>query len=105
MPLTQLFRFLGGVVLILSAFGPLARAQTAAPPKLPNPLILQRADPFILHYSDGYYYFMGTVPEYDRLELRRAKTIAGLAAAEPKAEPADVALLREIRDELRARRP
>ncbi|KTT64609.1 large conductance mechanosensitive channel protein MscL [Sphingomonas sanguinis] len=27
------------------------------------------------------------------------------AAAEPKAEPADVALLREIRDELRARRP
>lgn len=26
-------------------------------------------------------------------------------AAEPKAEPADVALLREIRDELRARRP
>ena len=28
-----------------------------------------------------------------------------VAAAEPKAEPADVALLREIRDELRARRP
>ncbi len=27
-----------------------------------------------------------------------------VAAAEPKAEPADVALLREIRDELRARR-
>jgi large conductance mechanosensitive channel len=28
-----------------------------------------------------------------------------VAPAEPKAEPADVALLREIRDELRARRP
>lgn len=48
----------------------------------PNPLIPQRADPHVLRHSDGYYYFMGTVPEYDRLELRRAKTIAGLASAE-----------------------
>ena len=50
----------------------------------PNPLILQRADPHILRHSDGYYYFMGTVPEYDRLELRRAQTIDGLATAEAK---------------------
>jgi GH43 family beta-xylosidase len=50
-----------------------------------NPLILQRADPFILRHDDGYYYFTASVPEYDRLELRRALTIAGLSSAEPVA--------------------
>lgn len=49
----------------------------------PNPLIEQRADPFIHRHSDGYYYFTASVPEYDRIELRRAKTINGLAAATP----------------------
>ena len=34
--------------------------------------------------SDGFYYFTATVPEYDRIELRRAPTVAGLATAEPK---------------------
>jgi GH43 family beta-xylosidase len=48
---------------------------------LPNPLIKQRADPHILRHSDGHYYFMGTVPAYDRLELRRAPTLAELATA------------------------
>lgn len=46
------------------------------------PLIEQRADPHILKAADGYYYFSASVPEYDRLELRRSKTIAGLAKAE-----------------------
>jgi len=57
------------------------RADTAA--AWPNPLIEQRADPFIVRHSDGYYYFTATVPEYDRLELRRATSIAGLATAKP----------------------
>ncbi|MDQ8185016.1 glycoside hydrolase family 43 protein [Pelagicoccus sp. SDUM812002] len=48
----------------------------------PTPLIPQRADPHILKATDGYYYFSASVPEYDRLELRRSKTIAGLANAE-----------------------
>jgi len=68
--------------LFLSAsgwFAPGARAEA-----YPNPLILQRADPHILRHTDGWYYFMGTVPEYDRLVLRRARTIAGLAEAEEK---------------------
>lgn len=43
-----------------------------------NPLILQRADPFIYRHTDGYYYFTATVPEYDRLILRRATNIAEL---------------------------
>ena len=51
---------------------------------LPNPLIRQRADPHIIRHTDGFYYFMGTVPEYDRLELRRAPTLGGLASAAPK---------------------
>ncbi|WP_345830535.1 family 43 glycosylhydrolase [Erwinia sp. HDF1-3R] len=48
----------------------------------PNPLIEQRADPFILHV-DNTWYFIASVPEYDRLEIRRASTLTGLADAEP----------------------
>lgn len=50
-----------------------------------NPVIPQRADPWVLRHSDGYYYFTGSVPEYDRIELRRARTIQGLGEAEPVA--------------------
>ncbi|MDQ0229397.1 glycoside hydrolase family 43 protein [Metabacillus malikii] len=49
-----------------------------------NPLIEQRADPFMYKHTDGYYYFTGSVPEYDRIAIRRATTIAGLAEAEEK---------------------
>lgn len=48
----------------------------------PNPLIEQRADPFIYRHHDGLYYFIASVPEYDRLEIRRAATLTGLAQAE-----------------------
>lgn len=48
----------------------------------PNPFIEQRADPFILRH-DGLYYFIASVPEYDRLEIRRAADIDGLRTAEP----------------------
>ncbi|MDQ8184033.1 family 43 glycosylhydrolase [Pelagicoccus sp. SDUM812002] len=49
----------------------------------PNPLILQRADPWIHKHDDGYYYFIATTPQYLRIEMRRSETIAGLATAEP----------------------
>ncbi|MHB0777060.1 glycoside hydrolase family 43 protein [Halomonas sp. WWR20] len=45
-------------------------------------LIEQRADPFIHKHDDGCYYFTASVPAYDRIELRRASTIEGLADAE-----------------------
>lgn len=45
-------------------------------------LIPQRADPYIYKHTDGYYYFTASVPQYDRIELRRAKTIKELATAE-----------------------
>ncbi|WP_328477442.1 glycoside hydrolase family 43 protein [Actinoplanes sp. NBC_00393] len=47
-----------------------------------DPLITQRADPFITRPVGGMYYFTGSVPEYDRLVVRGAATIAGLADAE-----------------------
>jgi GH43 family beta-xylosidase len=49
---------------------------------LPRPLIEQRADPCIYKHDDGYYYFTASVPEYDRIELRRSETVKGLAEAE-----------------------
>ena len=64
--------------------GLLTIGSAAEPPTYANPLVLQRADPWVVRHSDGYYYFMGTVPEYDRLELRRAKTLDGLGAAPAK---------------------
>jgi GH43 family beta-xylosidase len=49
-----------------------------------NPLVLQRADPHVLRHTDGFYYLVATVPEYDRIELRRASTLAGLSIAQPE---------------------
>jgi len=57
---------------------------TAESPHFDNPVVMQRADPWVHLHSDGWYYFIATVPEYDRIELRRARTIEELAAAEPK---------------------
>ena len=48
----------------------------------PNPLAPNRADPHVWKHTDGYYYLTGSVPEYDRIVLRRTRTIAGLADAE-----------------------
>ncbi len=50
-----------------------------------KPLIEQRADPFIYKHTDGYYYFTASVPAYDRIEVRRARTIAELPTATPVA--------------------
>ncbi len=47
-----------------------------------NPLISQRADPWVLR-EEGAYLFTATVPEYDRIELRRADALSGLGAAAP----------------------
>ncbi|MCR5596408.1 MAG: family 43 glycosylhydrolase [Lachnospiraceae bacterium] len=48
-----------------------------------KPWILQRADPFVTKFGD-YYYFTASVPEYDRIVLRRSKTLTGLSDAEEK---------------------
>ncbi|MDQ1004572.1 GH43 family beta-xylosidase [Neobacillus niacini] len=50
---------------------------------LKNPIVEQRADPWVYKHTDGYYYLTASVPEYDRIEVRRSKTIQGLGNAEP----------------------
>jgi GH43 family beta-xylosidase len=47
-----------------------------------SPIVAQRADPFIYKHTDGYYYFTGSVPTYDVIELRKAKSINELQHAE-----------------------
>lgn len=49
-----------------------------------QPWILNRADPYIYRHIDETYYFTATVPEYDRIILRSAKTLAELEQAEEK---------------------
>mgnify|MGYP001954860481 FL=1 len=74
-------------------WGELAKEQVSTPGEIevtgkiisreyPDPLVEQRADPYILKHTDGYYYFTGSYPLYDRIVLRRAKTISELPAAE-----------------------
>lgn len=46
-----------------------------------EPFIRQRADPQIVRGDDGMYYFIATVPEYDRIEIRKSKNIKGLRSA------------------------
>lgn len=46
------------------------------------PLVEQRADPFVYRHTDGYYYFTASVPRYDVIELRKAKTMAELRSAQ-----------------------
>ncbi|TDL74025.1 alpha-N-arabinofuranosidase [Rhodococcus qingshengii] len=50
---------------------------------LNNPIVEQRADPWVYKHTDGYYYFTASVPEYDRIEVRRSETIQGLGSVEP----------------------
>lgn len=46
-----------------------------------KPWIEQRADPYVYRDTNGTYYFTASVPEYDRIVLRRSDTLAGLRDA------------------------
>ncbi|MBA4092170.1 MAG: arabinofuranosidase [Sphingobium sp.] len=72
-----------GTAAALSAASGVARAAStpATAPGPINPLVKQRADAQVFRHDDGYYYLTGSVPEYDRLVLRRSRTIAGLTSA------------------------
>jgi GH43 family beta-xylosidase len=50
--------------------------------KYNEPWILQRADPYIYKHLDGKYYFTASVPAYDKIVLRCADTLVGIADAE-----------------------
>lgn len=49
-----------------------------------KPWILQRADPYVLRSKDGSYYFLASVPEYDRIIIRHADHLPDLDKAEEK---------------------
>lgn len=42
---------------------------------------MNRADPYVYRHVDGTYYFTASVPEYDRIILRKSETLSGLADA------------------------
>lgn len=51
-----------------------------------KPWIMQRADPYVYLHTDGWYYFTASVPAYDGICLRRARTLNEL----PKAEEVEI---------------
>ena len=70
----------------LAVFTTMTTPAQAAVPASPavtftNPIAEQRADPHIFKHTDGYYYFTATVPAYDKIVMRRATTLQGLATA------------------------
>ncbi|MEQ4304043.1 family 43 glycosylhydrolase [Plantactinospora sp. B6F1] len=76
------FAALATVFALLAGLLPAVPAVAASPAvNYSNPLANQRADPHIFKHTDGYYYFTATVPQYDRIVLRRATTLSGLASA------------------------
>jgi GH43 family beta-xylosidase len=84
-PKRRATRLLAAAVLAVLALVPGA---VLAPPALASPgvlytnsLIAQRADPHVVKHTDGFYYLTATVPQYDRIILRRATTLQGLASA------------------------
>jgi len=79
--------FLAGSAALPIAGARLGRAVAApvsAAPGPVNPLVRQRADAQVFRHEDGFYYMTGSVPEYDRLVLRRSRTLAGLATADER---------------------
>ena len=62
-----------------------ADSAAADPRRWINPIVPNRADPHVYLHTDGYYYMTASHPLYDRVELRRARTLGGLSTAEPKA--------------------
>lgn len=49
--------------------------------EIPNPIVLQRADPYVIRYK-GTYYFTGSYPAFDRIALRKAARLEDLQQAE-----------------------
>ncbi len=73
-----------GLAALLAASFLIPRPARAADPVFHNPLVPQRADPHVTLQPDGWYYFTATVPEYDRIEIRRARVLDDLGKAEAK---------------------
>jgi GH43 family beta-xylosidase len=71
-------------VTVVAALAAPTSTQASPGVRYTNPLVPQRADPHIFKHTDGHYYYTATVPEYDRIILRRATTLQGLSTATEK---------------------
>ncbi|WP_181306947.1 family 43 glycosylhydrolase [Rufibacter sp. XAAS-G3-1] len=78
---TRLFKLILAITLLISGLA--VNAQKLKKNQFNNPLATQRADPHVWKATDGTYYFIATVPEYDRIEMRKSKTINGIKEAQP----------------------
>jgi GH43 family beta-xylosidase len=76
----KLFHFFAMVVTCI-AFSVQIYSQ---PPEFDNPIAEQRADPWVYKTEEDTYYLIATVPEYDRIVIRKATTINGLKSAKEK---------------------
>jgi hypothetical protein len=77
LPLLTLGYILAGPILLCAQTAPASESFEY----VTNPVVPQRADPWVYRHTDAWYYFTGSVPAYDRIELRRARTLQGLAFA------------------------
>lgn len=44
-----------------------------------TPWISERADPFVIRHTDDWYYFTASLPAFDAIAIRKAKSLAELA--------------------------
>lgn len=75
------------VISLIPFLGQAAIAEELAPANFQydNPIVVQRADPFIHRHQDsGCYTFIGTSPKFDSIELRQACRLNDLKIAPPK---------------------
>ena len=75
--------FLSAVAFILLASCSFSSLAATMPP-IDNPIVVQRADPWLVRHDDGCYTFIGTSPKFDEIELRQACRLNDLKIAEPK---------------------
>lgn len=75
--------FMSAVVFILLISCGFA-SQAASLSPIDNPIVVQRADPWLVQHNDGCYTFIGTSPKFDEIELRQACRLNDLKIAEPK---------------------
>ena len=75
-------------IALATVAGPPGVAQSVVPAspavQYTNPVVPQRADPHIMKHTDGLYYYTATVPQYDRIILRRSATLQGLSTAQER---------------------
>lgn len=69
---------------ILMVLLPITLPATAQQEPIDNPIVVQRADPWIVRHEDGCYTFIGTSPGFDNIELRSACRLNDLKIADPK---------------------